>query len=301
MNLLKKIILFLTFTFMFLIIPNNYKSSKIDFSYSSNVVQKASTYSSYSLLLNVQNADQNNLKEGYTSIIEAKLTPETEDNIIYFWVINGERIENANGSTESYSWTKINNFITITAISNNGSLNIVCSAYLENDLSNALAQNAVVLNLQKRDSTVAEIISSIMNNQAVIVFVVGIAATIFYRTAIKIFRFGVSYKSNFATVEQQKEFESSVKEDMRNTRTELQETLLKSCMRVIERETAPLKELKQIQDDVKTTKTALDLQLKNINEKYNDLRKTTDSIRDLEKRVDIIQYGDSEPTRRSGK
>lgn len=263
-------------------------------------LEASSTEESYLLTLNASNIENNELKEGYTSIITATLNPARED-IYYHWVVNGESLISSSGIGNSYSWNSIGNLLTITANAKSGSLNIVCYASLDDEATNLIAQNAIVINLISRDSTTSEIIDSILNNTTVIVTTISIAASILCKVAIKIFRFGVNYKSNFASVEQQKDFESEVKEELRAAKSEIQENVLKSTMRVIERETAPLKELRSIQEDVKATKLNIDMQLKNVDSKYEDLRKTSDSVRDLEKRMNTLQYGDSEPSRRSGK
>ena len=83
----------------------------------------------------------------------------------------------------------------------------MCYASLDEAATNLIAQNAIVINLISRDSTTSEIIDSILNNTTVIVTTISIAASILCKVAIKIFRFGVNYKSNFASVEQQKDFE----------------------------------------------------------------------------------------------
>ena len=309
MNLLKKMLSLLIFIPVFFCTNAHSEPSSEIYTTQNNIVYKQDIKRaidpsvSYSLTISLTNAENNELKEGYTAIVEANVTPVVPEDtdLSYRWVINGKVLDSSSGTTDEYSWNTIDNILTITAIANSGSLNVVCSVSESSNPDISIAQNAVVINLKQRNSTTSEIIESLLNNSTVIIFIIGLAATIISRTAIKIFRFGVNYKSNFSTVEQQKEFESATKEELRNIKNELQDSLLKSCMRAIDRETAPLKELKQIEEDVKSTKIKIDLQLKDIGEKYEDLRKMQDSVRDLEKRFNTIQYGDSEPSRRSGK
>lgn len=295
------ILMLLITSFIFSFEYNSYNSAiSIPESEISTRINRLESVSSYFLTLDASNLQNNELKEGYTTIIAANLTP-ADETAIFHWTINGENIETANGSNEIYAWTVFGNVITITANTKSKSLNIVCYASVNGNESITVAQNAIVINLISRDSTTSEIISSILNNTTVISVGLLLAASVLCKVAIKIFNIGVNYKSNFASVKQQKEFESSIREELRSAKSEIQESVLKSSIRIIERETAPLKELKSIQDEVKNTKISIDMQLKSVGERYEDLRKTADTVRELEKRINNIQYGDSEPSRRSGK
>jgi len=150
--------------------------------------------------------------------------------------------------------------------------------------------------------TVLGTIKGILSSSTVLVLIFTVAVTVIGRFAIKIFRFGVNYKSNFATVEQQEKFEKSIREELRSAKTEIQDNILKICLREIQRETKPLRDLQTMASSIERDREILNVRLDSIDQKYNEVRKTAENINQLEQKINRLQYGDStSDVRRSGK
>ena len=149
---------------------------------------------------------------------------------------------------------------------------------------------------------VIDTIAGFFKNTSVIIIIATACVTIIGRSAIKIFRFGVNYKSNFATVEQQEKFENSMRQEMRANKTETQDAVLKICLREINRETRPLKDIQEMAEKLKTDREILDIKVTSIDQKYNEIRKLSENINQLEQKVNRLQYGEgTNEFRRSGK
>jgi hypothetical protein len=122
------------------------------------------------------------------------------------------------------------------------------------------------------------------------------------RTGLNVFRFGVKYKSNFVTVEDNDKFKEEMRQDSRASKQDMQDSLLKICLREIARETKPFQEMQNLTEDLKTRKTESDIQMKQLQDKYNSISDMQNQLQTLERTVHAIQYGDnSVGERRSGK
>lgn len=145
-------------------------------------------------------------------------------------------------------------------------------------------------------------VGNLLSNSTVFILIATACVTIIGRSAIKIFRFGVNYKSNFATVEQQEKFESSMRQELRANKAETQDAVLKICLREINRETRPLKDIQEMAEKLRTDREILDIKLNSIDQKYNEIRKLSENINQLEQKVNRLQYGEgTTEVRRSGK
>lgn len=137
----------------------------------------------------------------------------------------------------------------------------------------------------------SDVVRNLLSSNTTLVLVITICATAISRTAIKVFRFGVNYKSNFATVEKQEKFESAIREEIRVAKNEMQDSTLKVCLREISRETKPISEIQEIAASIKTDKEVLIVKFDEINKKYNEIRSMGDRISQLEQKVNVMQNG----------
>ena len=143
-------------------------------------------------------------------------------------------------------------------------------------------------------------VTNILNNKAVIIFIITIALTVFSRMVIKIFRFGMTYKTELATKKEQQEFEEQIKKDMRSYKDEVTKNVMVTCMRVIDERLKDLDEVKEMSDDMKITKTKLEVQINNALEKYDEIKSLGENVRLLSNKVNRLEYGDkNEAVRRS--
>jgi hypothetical protein len=160
----------------------------------------------------------------------------------------------------------------------------------------------VTLHVLNPNSAIADKISSLLQNSSVYVPIFTVCAIVFVRTGLKVFRFGVKYKSNFVTVEDNDKFKEEMRQDSRASKQDMQDSLLKICLREIARETKPFQEMQNLTEDLKTRKTESDIQMKQLQDKYNSISDMQNQLQTLERTVHAIQYGDnSVGERRSGK
>lgn len=259
-------------------------------------IKKAAEENVISLTITgLSNKDSNEFKENASIIISATIEGRTD--IIFKWTV-------AEGSDIINIITISNSVVQISATGGTGTSVIKCQSFLSTDTSytTVISEKIASVNIVKKDSTASEIISSILDNKTVIIFIIGIAATILCRTAVKIFRMGAQYRTNFATVAQQEKFQDSIREEIRNSKNEIQDSLLKICLREINREMKPLNDLQKLSEDLATSKEILDVKLNNIEDKYNEIKHITENVNVLEKKVNNLQYGDAtSEIRRSGK
>lgn len=198
----------------------------------------------------------------------------TDSNSINIWTNTGE---NMTGTVSvDISLKEINNLVVIDKIK--GSIHVTIS------------------------KPVIDTITGFFKNTSVIIIIATVCVTVIGRSAIKIFRFGVNYKSNFATVEQQEKFENAMRQELRANKTETQDAVLKICLREINRETRPLRDIQEMAEKLKTDREILDIKVSSIDQKYNEIRKLSENINQLEQKVNRLQYGEgTNEIRRSGK
>lgn len=150
--------------------------------------------------------------------------------------------------------------------------------------------------------TFVSTIKGILSSRTILILVLTVAVTVVGKTSIKIFRFGVNYKSNFATVDQQEIFEQNIRKELRESKTEIQDNILKVCLREINRETRPLRDLQTMASNIERDREILNVRLDSIDQKYNEIKKVAENINQLEIKVNRLQYGEtSSDVRRSGK
>ena len=148
----------------------------------------------------------------------------------------------------------------------------------------------------------SDVVKNLLTSNTTLILVITVCATALSRTAIKVFRFGVNYKSNFATVDQQKEFESTIREEIRIAKTDMQDSTLKVCLREIARETKSIAEIQEVAASIKTDKEVLIVKVDEINKKYNEIRAMGDRLSQLEQQVNRLMTGQgTDGTRRMSK
>lgn len=150
--------------------------------------------------------------------------------------------------------------------------------------------------------SIGSIISSILKSSTVLILIISISTTVIGKFAIKIFRFGVNYKSNFASVEDNERFKESVRKELATNKEQTREDVLKMCLREISRETRPVRDLTEMYNDVQKDREILEIRLNHIDEQYNEIKKVSENISNLENKVTRLQYGEgTSEVRRSGK
>jgi hypothetical protein len=131
----------------------------------------------------------------------------------------------------------------------------------------------------------------LLSTQAFWITMASLAFTIFAKSVITIFRMGATFKVQFATKNEQKEFEKQVISDLRDYKDELLKVVMAGAMEVIREKLKDVDTIQQTANDMKATEARLEIQIKSAMEKVEEVRGMADNVRSLNAKVDRLQYG----------
>jgi hypothetical protein len=134
-------------------------------------------------------------------------------------------------------------------------------------------------------------LTNLINNQAFLFTMATLAFTIFMRATISIFRMGATFKVQFATKNEQKEFEKQVISDLRDYKDELLKVVMAGAMEVIREKLKDIDTIQETANTMKATEARLEVQIKSAMEKVDEVRGMSDNLRSLNAKVDRLQYG----------
>jgi biopolymer transport protein ExbB/TolQ len=115
--------------------------------------------------------------------------------------------------------------------------------------------------------------------------------TLFVRSIITVFRYGVFFRAELATKKEQQEFEQHIKSDLRGYKEELLNIVLKSSDRIINDKVKALENLKDLPAKITALDQVLDQKIKNLNEKLDAIKSLEDNVRSLNTKVNRLEYG----------
>jgi hypothetical protein len=145
-------------------------------------------------------------------------------------------------------------------------------------------------------------LTNLINNQAFLFTMATLAFTIFMRATISIFKMGATFKVQFATKNEQKEFEKQVISDLRDYKDELLKVVMAGAMEVIREKLKDIDTIQETANTMKATEARLEVQIKSAMEKVDEVRGMSDNLRSLNAKVDRLQYGqDNADVRRKEK
>ena len=136
-------------------------------------------------------------------------------------------------------------------------------------------------------------ILNLLSSTSVVIFIAGIMVIAFARSIIRIFRMGAQWKTEFATRQEQREFEAEIRKDMRNYAVQIQKAVTDAVMVVIEQNMKDIESSKEIYTEMQVMKAELEVEMKNALEKVDTIKATEDSVRALKNRVDRLEFRDS--------
>jgi hypothetical protein len=136
-----------------------------------------------------------------------------------------------------------------------------------------------------------EWLTQLINNQAFLFTMATLAFTIFMRATISIFRMGATFRTEFSTKKEQKEFEKQIIKDLREYKDELLKVTMAASMEMIKEKLRDVDAITQTAQQMKATEAKLEIQIKSAMEKVEEVRGMADNIRSLNAKVERIQYG----------
>jgi hypothetical protein len=140
-----------------------------------------------------------------------------------------------------------------------------------------------------------EWLEGIVGNPTVVasflIFMATTMFTVFARTIIGIFRLGTFFRAQYATKEDQKEFEKQVIVDLRAYKDELLKVIMAASMEVIREKLKDVETIEKTAQEMKSTEARLEVQIKSAMEKVEEVRGMSDNLRSLNSKVERLQYG----------
>jgi hypothetical protein len=136
-----------------------------------------------------------------------------------------------------------------------------------------------------------EWLTALLSSPAFWVTMATLAFTIFARSVITIFRMGATFKTEFATKNEQKQFEKQIISDLRDYKDELLKVTMAGAMEVIREKLKDVDTIQQTANEMKATEAKLEIQIKSAMEKVEEVRGMADNLRSLNAKVDRLQYG----------
>jgi len=134
-------------------------------------------------------------------------------------------------------------------------------------------------------------LTSLISSAPFWVAMASLAFSIFAKSVMTIFRMGATFKVQFATKNEQKEFEKQVISDLRDYKDELLKVVMAGAMEVIREKLKDVDTIQQTANDMKATEARLEIQIKSAMEKVEEVRGMADNVRSLNAKVDRLQYG----------
>ena len=140
----------------------------------------------------------------------------------------------------------------------------------------------------------------LLNSYSIIIPIATVMIIAFTKAIIKIFNMGIMFKSNTVTRDELKEFEDSIRQDMRGYAVQIQKLVTTSSLTVINDRLKEVDEVKKSAIEMKIMKTELQAEMKNAIEKCNDAAALQGEVRNLSTRVQRLEYNQQQSNIISG-
>ena len=124
------------------------------------------------------------------------------------------------------------------------------------------------------------------------------AAWAIFKSGSKIFKEGIYFKTELVSKKEMKEFEDSIRQDMRGYRVELQKVIIDACMREIHSQLKDVDEIKKNSQKMIEIRVALEEKLKHLDERTEEARSYSGAVKGLIDRVRKLESTDNNEKRR---
>ena len=131
---------------------------------------------------------------------------------------------------------------------------------------------------------------SFLNSYSVMITIAGVMIIAFARSIIRIFKMGVTFKTELATKEELKEFEAEMRKDMRGYCIQIQTAVTDAALRVIQEKLKDIEGTKKAAEDMRVMKAQMEAEMKTTLEKYEEIKGLADNVRTLSNKVQRLEY-----------
>ena len=142
-------------------------------------------------------------------------------------------------------------------------------------------------------SAFTDLIGSILENQAFLIGVISLAATVVMRTGIKIYNMGRLSKAELVTRQEFTKFEAQIRADMRSYRDEIFNNVWKLCETYIKAELKKVDKLPEMASNMEKMAIQFEEKMKNTVEAINEIRPAVQDIHRLERKINRLEYGEA--------
>lgn len=150
--------------------------------------------------------------------------------------------------------------------------------------------------------TVWDQILKFISSAGVITVVITMGVTIIGRAAVKLFKLGQTYRYETVSKQEFINFENNIKQEMKLNKQDSEDTIIKIAMQYVSREIAPLVDMKEIAEELKSQQKMQEIRDNQMDEKYQEIKAVLNTVNKHEKEIQIIKYGENDDTvRRSAK
>lgn len=130
----------------------------------------------------------------------------------------------------------------------------------------------------------------ILNSTSVVLALATILIIAFARCIIRIFRMGATWKTEFATKKEQKDFEESMRKEMRGYAVQIQKVVTDAAVTIINSKLSDIEDAKKAAEDVKEIEIKLNAALEKENERYDELKGVSGKLNALSNTVARLDY-----------
>jgi len=120
----------------------------------------------------------------------------------------------------------------------------------------------------------------------------------FIKSVFTIFKFGALFRADYATKEDQRRFEQSVKDDLRNYKEELLKVVMVAAMEMIKEKLSDIDDIKDLATQVKVKEKEIELRIETALDRMGELKGLSDNVKALSRKVETIQFGNTSTGRR---
>lgn len=139
-------------------------------------------------------------------------------------------------------------------------------------------------------------ILSLLNSYSVVILIGTIMVIAFAKCIIKIFRMGVTFKTDVVTRDELNDFEESIRKDMRGYTVQIQKIVTDASLTVINNKLKDVDALKNTAVDMKVMKAELEAEIKATMQKCNELSSLGTEVKQLSNRVQRLEYNNTQFT-----
>lgn len=142
-------------------------------------------------------------------------------------------------------------------------------------------------------SAFTDFVGTILENQAFLIGVISIAATVVMRTGIKIYNMGRLSKAELVTRQEFTKFEAQIRSDMRSYRDEIFNNVWKLCETYIKTELKKIDNLPEIASKMEMLSIQYEEKMKSTMDALNDIRPAVQDVHRLERKISRLEYGEA--------